>query len=271
MCRSWFSKEEPVFNPACFRMMSFGKNTYPGGNSLPGCVNDTNFLSADIEHQFGGDIRKYTEWKATAKRYVQNTNAAISVLSPGATVAIIADSCFSGGILRANPHIPMHNGHPVYNRFLPNPDIKPGLVVENHFAIRSDLHWLVISACQEHQTAMDAYFSDIKTNMGALSYSLRKSLAKGMTWQEWVNAAMVLLAYHGFAQIPMFYGPLEKKHEIIGSSETLIIHNSSHGSQRRDLDGDEVDKLDETIELDTFVLDDTLNAMLQNIPKKLAS
>lgn len=271
MCRSWFSKEDPVFNPAPFRVTSYGKNSYPGGNSLPGCVNDTNFLTATIGRQFGGDIRKYLEWKATAKSYVKNTIAAVDSLSPGATVCIIADSCFSEGILRWNPHRPMHNGHPMYNRFLPNPNIQRGRITENHFAVRADLHWLVISACQEHQTAADAYFSDIKTNMGALSYGLNKSLAKGMTWQEWVTAAMALISYFEFTQIPTFYGPLEKKHEIIGSSETLIIHNSSHGSQRNDWDGDEVDKIDETIELDTFVLDDTLNAILQNIPKKLAS
>jgi len=262
-----FGRKEEVFNPAAMRILTSGRDTYGGGNNLYGCVNDSKYLPVPIQAAFPAcDVRRYLNYKATARQYQDTALRAVKTLSVGATAIIIADSCFSEGITKANPH-DMFCGRPVRNRYLPNPYIKPGLPRHARLFMPTELRWLVISACQEHQTAADAYFSDIKMNRGALSRGLDKKFEKGMTWQEWFTAASTYITYQGFSQIPTFDGPLEKKHEIIGSSETLIIHNSSHGSQVYDVSGDEADGYDEVLVFDNYVLDDNLNAILQNIPK----
>lgn len=268
MCfRDWFNRiDDRPFDPVMFRFMSFGRNIYGGGNDLNGCVNDTLLLPEPLITAFPGiDVRRYKDSQATRKNYKAEVAKAISTLSPGATVVVIADSCFSQGITRANPH-DVFGGRPVRNRFLPNPSIPVGLPVRKQMFRSGHLRWLVISACQEHQTAADAYFSDIKMYMGALSYGLKRGFEKGMTWREWFGMSAAILYQLEFDQVPTFEGITVKMDEVIGSSQTLIIHNSSHGSQVADTSGDEVDGVDEALVFDDYLLDDDIHVLLQNIP-----
>jgi hypothetical protein len=77
---------------------------------------------------------------------------------------------------------------------------------------------------------------------------------------------MMPLITVSFAQRPTFEGIEGKKNEIIGSGETLIIHNSSHGTQVPDRHGDEVDGYDEALYFDRPLLDDEIGVLLDKIP-----
>jgi hypothetical protein len=262
-----FKNKPIVINPAEMRMVSFGKNIYGGANGLNGCVNDTQNLPSSLQPPFPNiDIRRFTNYDVTVARYEAVSAAAISTLSPGATVCLIADSCFSQGITRGNPSFGIYNGYPIKNRFYPNPRYMTRVSRNKQVFMRSDLRWLVISGCREHETSADAFFKKYNQYMGALSCSLMESFEKGMTWQEWYNAMMVLIIAAGFNQRPTFEGIETKKNEIIGSSETLIIHNSSHGTQVVDINGDELDKYDEAIYFDKPLIDDRIGLILDKIP-----
>ena len=78
--------------------------------------------------------------------------------------------------------------------------------------------------------------------------------------------AAAILYQLEFDQIPTLEGPDSLKNEIIGANETLIIHNSSHGTQVVDTSGDEVDGVDEALYFDKTLLDDEIHVILQNIP-----
>ncbi len=258
--------DDRPFDAVPFRIVSVGRNVYGGGNSLKGCVNDTMLLPEPLVSAFPGiDVRRYTDYQATVKNYKWAASQAIASLQPGATVVVIADSCFSEGITKGNPH-DVFNGRPVRNRFLPNPNIPIGLPTKSRIFRSGHLRWLVISACQENQTAADAYFSDIKKYMGAESYALRRTFEKGMTWREWFGMSRALLYQLDFNQIPTLEGLESKMDEVIGASQTLILHNSSHGTQVVDVHGDEADGIDEALVFDNNLLDDDIHVTLQNIP-----
>jgi hypothetical protein len=266
MCVNW-NKKEIIMSPAEMRMISIGRNVYSGGNGLNGCVNDTiNFPNKMLSPFPSLDIRRFADYKATAANYKAQGSAAIATLSPGATVCIIADSCFSGGITRGNPNYGAHDGFPIKNRFYLSPRAGTRPIRAKQLFVRGDLRWLVISGCQENGTSADAFFKKYNQYMGALSYSLMETIEKGMTWQEWYDAMMIVITAAGFDQIPSFEGPDVKKNEIIGSSETLILHNSSHGTQVVDRHGDEIDLYDEALYLDKVLIDDEIGVMLDGIP-----
>jgi len=260
------SVDDRPYERVPFRIISSGRNVYGGGNNLQGCVNDTNMFPQPLISAFPDiDIRRFTDYQATVKNYKLSASQAISTLSPGSVVCVISDSCFSQGITKGNPH-DTFNGKRVRNRFLPNPSVPIGMPVKHQIFRSGHLRWLVISACQENQTAADAYFSDIKKYMGALSYGLRRGYEREMTWQEWFSMAAAILYQLEFDQIPTLEGPDSLKNEIIGANETLIIHNSSHGTQVVDTSGDEVDGVDEALYFDKTLLDDEIHVILQNIP-----
>jgi hypothetical protein len=262
-----WNKKEITMTPAEMRMISIGRNVYSGGNALNGCVNDTiNFPNKMLSPFPVLDVRRFTDYNATVATYKAQAAAAIATLKPGATVAIIADSCFSQGITRGNPNYGTHDGYYIKNRFYPNPRARVRPIRAKQLFVRSDIRWLIISGCQENATSADAFFKKYNQYMGALSYSLMETIEKGMTWQEWYDAMMVVITAAGFDQIPTFEGPDVKKNEIIGSSETLIIHNSSHGTQVVDRHGDEIDLYDEAIYLDKVLIDDEIGLILDKIP-----
>ncbi len=262
MCR----QKTEIFTPADFRIVSHGRNKYPARNALNGCVNDTLYFPQPLEAAFKPDVRRHYDYDVTVKKYLQRAEAAILTLDPGATVGIIADSCFSGTITRGNSLIGLFNKPTVRNRYYPNPKITPGIQRRSKVFESIEDRCILISGCQEHETSADAWFRNHNRYMGALSCGLMEAFENGMTWAEWVAEAARLMRRYGFEQHPNFMGPEHKKNEVIGSSQTLILHNSSHGSRLEDFSGDESDGYDETLYFDTHLPDDQISLFLDKIP-----
>jgi len=239
------------------RLITVCKNTYGSGNDLKGCLNDgNNFLKTWPNIIPGIVTHKFFEWDATEKNYLESLDKAVSLLQPGATVVILMDSCFSGTATR--------NSENTYrkNRFIDLGEPEPEKVIRK-FARSEFMKWITISACSEHQTAADALIGN--QYVGAFSYYAYKLLKAGMTWREWFNTIRVYLPSADFDQIPTIEGPDFLQDRIIGQGQTLIVHNSSHGTWQKDTSGDESDGKDEGLYLDRFVSDDKINVILQKI------
>lgn len=255
MCRR---REIELFDTVDMRWLSFGKSKYPVGiKSLPGCVNDAMALTGMWGNHFDGDIRTYINGDVTVKKYKQRVTDAIASLLPDPIVTIIADSCHSESITKGNWDLKA--------RYYPNKRLKP-LPHIGRIYKPTEMKWLVISGSEEDKPSYDAYFTDIGTHMGALSYSLWRTYRKDMTWGEWFESAKELVKQLKIPQTPTVEGPEWMKNEVIGARQTLIVHNSSHGSQVVDTSGDEEDGLDETLYFDTHLLDDEINVILSRIP-----
>lgn len=254
MCWNIFKRKEEPMTAAEHRFMTFGRNKYGGGNDLNGCVNDSNNFALTFPNIIPGIItHKYLDFDATVDRYLGKTSEAISLLSPGATVVLLLDSCFSGTATRQRGD--------VRNRFI-GPDVIPAGPVR-HVARTELMKWIVISAASEDQTASDALIGN--QYVGAFSYYAYKCLKPGMTWREWYKAIRLYLPNKNFDQIPTIEGPDFLQDRIIGQGQTLIIHNSSHGSWIVDKSGDEADGRDEGLYFDKFLSDDKINEVLQKI------
>jgi len=267
MCGNWFKKTEAEYLPVGFRIISNGRNKYSGGNSLNGCVNDTIYMPEPLEAVFDIDVRRYFNYDVTVKNYIDRAERAISTLSSGATVVVIADSCYSGTITRGNFGMNIVADHyRIKNRYLPNPKVTPEMVVKKRALASTETRCILISGSQENQTSAEAYFSNYNRYMGALSCALREAFRKGMTWGEWTFEATRLIIKWGFDQRPNIMGSSDRINEVIGSNQTLMLHNSSHGSRMIDKSGDEIDGYDETLYFDTHLPDDMLSLVLDKIP-----
>jgi len=260
MCR----QELPPMVKTKLRFITFGRNRPYGGNNLRGCVNNSyDFTKRFLALDPCFDVRMYLNRRASARNYLKAGGEAISLLDPGATVLILMDSCFSGSATRllTNP------AHPTKNRFFDPGLPVPEKVRSRVFSSKADIHWMVMSACMEQESAADAYIDG--RYVGAFSYHAVKSLKKGMTYLEWYQTVRSSLPGKIFSQTPTFEGPFELVNRRVGEGQTLIIHNSSHGSWAIDQDGDEEDGRDEGIYLDRLLIDDEINIMLQKIPSVL--
>jgi hypothetical protein len=252
MC--FFKRKEEPMTKTEHRFMTFGRNKYGSGNDLNGCVNDSNNFVATMPKAIPDiTIHKYLDYDVTVDRYLAKCSEAIALLDPGATVVLLLDSCFSGTATRKHGD--------VRNRFIGSEVAPAGPV--RHVARTELMKWVVISAASEDQTASDAYIGD--QYVGAFSYYAYKCLRPGMTWREWYKAIRSYLPNKNFDQIPTIEGPDFLQDRIIGQGQTLIIHNSSHGSWIADKSGDEADGRDEGLYFDKFLSDDKINEMLQKI------
>lgn len=263
MCWSkLFGKPEVPVVIAKRRLLTFGKNLYGGGNDLNGCVNDSHNLSNKLLELFPDiDIKKYLDYEVTISRYKEEVLKAISELHPGATVVILADSCYSGTVTR---QMGLLDEHPSKPRFL-NPGFKRTRNVKSIvFLGKGDIRWIVISGCSEHETSMDAYIGS--SYVGAFTYYAIKALKLGITYREWFSTIRMYLPSNYFDQSPTLEGPEELLNRKIGEGETLFIHNSSHGSYTRDQNGDEADGVDESLYFDGHLTDDIIGTILSRIP-----
>lgn len=248
----------PITTPVEHRFMTFGRNLYGGGNDLKGCVNDSHNLGGSFSRAIQDlMIHKYLDYDVTEKNYLEGMEQAISLLSPGATVVVIMDSCYSGTATRLM-------GNPRYkkSRFIDTGILPPSGPVKK--VARTDfMKWIAISAAAENQTATDVQIGN--QYVGAFSYYAYKLLKPGMTWREWFASIKLYLPSADFEQIPTIEGPDFLLDRIIGQGQELIIHNSSHGTWQADKSGDEPDGRDEGLYFDKFVSDDKINAILQKI------
>ena len=248
-----------AMQPVQARLLTFGKNKYGGGNDLNGCVNDSKNLSSDFKKLFpDADIRMFLDSEVTANNYKKNLSEAISTLRPGATVVIIADSCYSQSVTRN-----LNGGKVVKSRFY-----NPGLPLRPKVRIKAfqhkGLNVIEISGSLENETSADVFING--EYQGALTYVLRKNLKSGITYRQWYQEVVSQLPGSISDQHPQISGPDSLLDRIIGDGETLWCHNSSHGSWTNDTNGDEADDRDEGLYFDRLLLDDEIRPILEKIP-----
>jgi hypothetical protein len=272
---AWFQNNDPTPIPDPIpvskkRALLFAINNYPGtGNDLNGCLNDQRDVANKLEELYPGqfDIKKFSDSEVTTYCYETEVEKAIAQLSPGALVIIFADSCFSGTITKFFND----NPHPTKSRFLKNPELPQRLLVNRRFAIMKNepVKWLTFATCQENQTSADAYINGEYHGAGTY-YAFLKALQPDMTYRQWGDAVGRYLPNitFGYDQDPYIEGPSELLDRIVFTGEVLLIHNSSHGTQTHDSNGDESDGYDEALYLyNGIVTDDEINELLQKIPQ----
>lgn len=258
-----FKRKDTLMDTTERRILTFGKNKYPGGNSLQGCVHDSENLIKKSLNMFSDfDIRKYIDNQVTGNSYLSKGLEAIKTLRQGGTVLILSDSCFSGtntrGLLFTN------NGHPTKSRFF-DPGLPDREIIRSKmFSKKENMKWIAMSACGEHQTAADAYLN--RQYEGAFTHFAMIALRKGMTYREWYAEIRKYLPSKDFDQIPMIEGADYLLDRKVFEGQTLVIHNSSHGSWIYDKNGDETDGKDEGIYFDRLVTDDEIYNIAQQIP-----
>lgn len=265
--------DPPPVNGSKKTALLFAINQYGGGNNLNGCLNDARDIKNKLNELYPGEflIKTFLDSQATAETYRTEVAKAIAGLSPGATVIVFADSCYSGTItkfLNGNPH-------PAKNRFYQNPVLESRSVVNLRFAKNKSepMRWLTFAACQENQTSADAYINGEYHGAGTY-YAFLRALNKGDSWRQWGKETIKYLPNisAGFDQAPYIEGPNNLLDKMVFDGEVLLICNSSHGSQTFDRNGDEEDLYDEVICLLNksgsieYVTDDEINLLLQKIP-----
>jgi hypothetical protein len=257
-----FKKKPPpvIISPVKRRVITFGKNLYEGQN-LNGCWND----SLNIGEKFPSlypdfDVRKFRDYDVTAGRYLSELKGALQVSSPGSTVLVMADSCFSETITRKGL-AQMSLKHPTNNRFY-DLCLHPRKDSRKLFSDHVTTH-IVMSGCMEHETSADAFING--KYVGAFTFFALHVLRLGMTYKQWYEAIRTYLPSQDFTQTPTLEGPDFLINRKVFEDETLVIHNSSHGSYYYDRNGDEEDGQDEGLYFDRLLLDDEIGEVLKMI------
>jgi hypothetical protein len=271
----WLTKPDPEIVPIPIpepmkvdnKILHFAINDYPGtANDLNGCLNDGRDMVARLDALFPNEfeVSRFMNSDVTRSCYKGEIEKAISLLPVGAVVLVFADSCFSGTITRYLSQ----NPHPTQNRFFPNPNVsRKRKRVNKRFAMgkATPVKWLTFAMCQENQTSADAYIAG--EYHGAGTYYAMKTLRKGMTYRQWGVEIQKYLPSTAFDQAPYIEGPDYLLDKVVFEDPTLIIANSSHGTQVYDKHGDEKDGFDEALYLyDGTITDDEINILLQKIP-----
>jgi hypothetical protein len=230
--------------PVMRRLLSFTINDYPGNvNDLNGCINDGKQAKETVLTYWPDfDVKRFNDSLATVNTFKSEVGSAIASLNPGATILILPDSCFSGTVTKVFNFI--NTEHPTRNRFFidPNSTVKLKPKVKT-FLTKGDIRWIVISGCGETQYSADAYING--EYHGAFTYFAMKTLIPGITYLEWFNKIKTYLPSSNFEQAPTIEGPVELMNRIVFEDQTLVIHNSTHGTQLNGIYGDE--DIDEAI------------------------
>jgi hypothetical protein len=261
-----WKKQTPVITaPAKRRLITFGRNKYGGGNDLNGCWNDSLNLSDKTKGMFSDfDNRLIKDYDVIADKYLTMGRDAIKTLSPGATVLVMADSCFSGTVTRAGVCMGLMDiKHPTKNRFF-DPGLPPRTIKNKAFS-NENMNHILISGCTDHEYSNDAYINS--KYAGAFTFFAVMALEIGMTYKQWFDEIRKYLPSKDFNQSPQLEGPERLINRKVFEDETLIIHNSSHGSYTYDKTGDESDGQDEGLYFDRLLIDDEIAEMLSAIPK----
>jgi len=239
-------KRKPIVIPpmeyAERRFISAAINDYPGSvNDLRGCLNDSRQGKDTLLSYWPDfDVRRLLDSEATVEAFKANVSAAIAALKPGATVCILSDSCFSQTNTRLF-HERVEETHLARNRFYATPGVQIQRT-DRPFFMRSDINWIAMSACGELQTAADAYIND--GYHGAFSWYAWRLLKPNMTYRHWMGLIKQYLPSADFDQIPSIEGPDHLLDRLVCVGNTLIIHNSTHGTQ---LTGISEERIDEAI------------------------
>ena len=265
-------KRKPIDEPLKkikLRSLSWTINDYPGSvNDLNGCNNDARQVKETLLNFWPDfDVHTYMDSYAKVSTFKVKVAESISLLDEGAIVLVLADSCFSGTITRIIGtefnNCLVENNHPNKNRFYKQPDIPIIFKPKNGmFAGRGDIRWIVMSGCGETQYSADAYINN--DYHGAFTWYAMKLLRPGITYRQWYNDIRVYLPSSDFEQAPTIEGPDWMLDTPVFSTQTLVIHNSTHGTQLKGIYGDEL--IDEAICLyDGNIRDNEYYNLLNNI------
>ena len=275
-----FCKKKPspivpiVIPPAKLTSLSFTINDYPGSiNDLRGCNNDGLQVKETFLNSWPDfSIHRYIDYQATIPTFKSTVANGVSNLEAGGVVLILPDSCFSGGVTRAMLELGLFDSkHPTRNRFHKTEEVfsigeinRSGWYQKSPciktFVGANDINWIVISGCGSTQFSADAYIDN--AYHGAFTWYAMKTLVKGMTYREWYNEITKYLPGSGFEQAPTLEGPSRLLDKVIFADQTLVIHNSTHGTE---LQGN--GEIDQAICLfDGNLRDKEYYSLLQKIP-----
>ena len=237
--------DQPAWNGRTVSGIVVGN--YPGTvNDLAGPVPDFDDLKKEVLERWPDmNYREFKDSKATRARFLSELREAITHVGEDGMLFFIMDTCHAESSTR--------NG---------------GFRNTRRRAFRA-LGYdkvLVFSSSLSSQTSADAQFPGGAN--GAWHYALLATIAIGITYRQWFDAAKDLLAKLGFSQIPVIEGPEHLQNRFIFEGNVDTIQVSAHGGQIDDWDGDEIDKLDEVIYFyDRYVVDDEIRAILDNSKK----
>ena len=231
----------PPMDYAERRFISAAINDYPGDvNDLRGCLNDSRQgKDTLLTHWPDFDIRRLLDSEATVAAFKATVSAAIASLKPGATVCVISDSCFSQTNTRES-HDRVERTHIPRPRFYATPGEPSQRLHQRPFFVRSDINWIAMSASGEQQYAADAYIND--DYRGAFSWYAWRLLKPDMTYRHWMTLIKQYLPSAEFDQIPSIEGPDHLLDRLVCVGNTLLIHNSTHGTQLRGIAEEDIDE-----------------------------
>jgi len=269
MCKNWFKPKPPiVINPANKRLLLFTVNDYPGSvNDLNGCNNDGRQAKERVLTYWPDcDVQHYMDSQATLSTFKSVVSQSINGLDQGAIVIILSDSCFSGTntkLFNTSLKKGITEYHPTRNRFYQQPDLPVKLFrKKGTFAGRGDIKWIAISGCGETQYSADAWING--DYHGAFSWYAFNLLKPGITYRQWFNEIRKYLPSSQFEQAPTIDGADWMLDTMVFSTQTLMIHNSTHGTQLAGVGDDE--PIDEAICFyDGNLRDDDYYNLLLNI------
>lgn len=231
-------------------LLSFAINDYPGStNDLNGCLNDQlNVVKTLLKYWPDFQVKKFADGEVTKARYKKELTEALK--RKWDTVLILQDCCFSEDNTRA-----LHGWRA---RFVSS---GPGKKIKKRTTVIPDIKYLAFSACQDYQTAADAYING--SYNGAFTWFACKSLHPDMTYGEWCDKTKYLLSESSSEQIPELQGPDYLINKKVFSDKTLVVHYSGHGTYGPDKN--EPDGQYEAMYLyDGALPDDELSLILAN-------
>jgi|ERR1035437_1261652 hypothetical protein len=255
---------EPI--PISRTLLSFTINDYPGSiNDLRGCNNDGKQVK-EVLLNYWPDfaVTRFIDSQATIGAFKSAVASGISNLKPGGVVLVLPDSCFSGTITRAMLELGiLDKPHPTRNRFHrtegENVHELRGFSIKT-FVSADNINWIVISGCGSTQYSADAYIND--AYHGAFTWFACKTLKPGMTYRQWYKEIAKNLPSSEYEQAPTLEGPSRLLDKVIFEDQTLVLHNSTHGTE---LQGN--GEIDQAICLyDGNLRDKEYYALLQKIP-----
>jgi len=207
--------DQPAWNGRTVSGIVVGN--YPGTvNDLAGPVPDFDDLKKEVLERWPDmNYREFKDSKATRARFLSELREAITHVGEDGMLFFIMDTCHAESSTR--------NG---------------GFRNTRRRAFRA-LGYdkvLVFSSSLSSQTSADAQFPGGAN--GAWHYALLATIAIGITYRQWFDAAKDLLAKLGFSQIPVIEGPEHLQNRLIFEGNVATIQVSAHGGQVDDLDGD---------------------------------
>lgn len=260
---NWFKPEamepEPIFSDQNVTTIVCGN--YPGtANDLAGPPYDQIDFQNKIKSLWPDvKFRNYKDAESTVERTLAEIRLVVSKMRPGDLLVFIMDNCFSESNTRGT------NFKVLQNRVYHNPNFPDHKKIINKIisAGSDGLNYISMSACQDHETAADAFFEHPN---GAYTYCLLNTIEKGITHKQWDERAGAMLKRLGFQQTCTIEGPDRLIDKKVFEGTVFYIYLSSHGSHY--YDNSEPDKQNEGPYLyNGWLPDDEIAEILNDIPK----